>query len=511
MRRQKNPVPKMINAGKFVFLAAIAGSVYCASGSDPARIAGSRIPFPTPASRVALQPCKLPGLPEEVRCGSYEVYEDREAKSGRKIALNIVVVPALSSKPASDPLFWLEGGPGGAATRTAFAARSFLSDVRKTHDLVFVDQRGTGESNPLQCDVGDSPDDLQKFFGGTPLRESLRACREALEKIANLKLYTTPIAMDDLDDVRDALGYNKINIGGLSYGSLASQVYLRMHGDHVRTVFVGGVATPNIKQPLQFARSAQHALDLLFEDCAADKDCHESFPKLHEEFDAVLARFKDGPLRVDLIRPSDKQKQSVLIYRDSFTDRVKLMLYNTRGASYLPVVIHKAFQNDFVPFESAAILTNPGGGIARGMYFTVTCSEGARFITDEDLTRETASTFIGDYHARVHREACNDWPRGDIPANYIEPVKSNAPVLMIVGEVDGASGPWFPEAAIKSLPNGRLIKIRYYGHQFGDPCTKSIFSKFIENGSAVGIDASCTEAIRRPPFPAELPSRFMVQ
>ncbi len=501
----------MLTAGKFVLLSTLAGCALCSSGSSPVRIANSRIPFPTPASRVALQPCKAGGLPEEVRCGTYEVYEDRAAKSGRKIALNIVVVPALNASPAPDPLFWLEGGPGADATRDVFAARGYLSEVRKNRDLVLVDQRGTGKSNPLNCDAGDSPDDLQKFFGGTPLRESVRACREELEKIANLKMYTTPIAMDDLDEVREALGYDKINIGGISYGSLASQIYLRMHGDHVRAVFLGGVATPNIKQPLQFARSAQHALELLFEDCAADKDCHESFPKLHEEFDAVLARFKDGPVRVDLIRPSDKKKQSVLIYRDSFTDHMKLMLYNTGGARYVPAMIHKAFQNDFIPFESAAILTNPGGGIARGMYFTVTCSEGARFVTDEDLTRETAGTFMGDSRARIHRDACNEWPRGDIPADYIDFVKSNVPVLMIVGEVDAASGPWFPEAAIKSLPNGRLVKIRYYGHQFGDPCTKSIFTKFIEQGSAAGIDASCTDAIRRPPFPKELPSRFMVQ
>jgi pimeloyl-ACP methyl ester carboxylesterase len=481
------------------------------SGSTLARSASLRTPFPTPASRIALRPCNAGGLPEEVRCGTYEVYEDRAAKSGRKIALNIIVVPALSPTPAPDPLFWLEGGPGADATRDVFAARGFLSEVRKNRDLVLVDQRGTGKSNPLRCDVGDSPDDLQKFFGGTPLRESLRTCRESLEKIANLKMYTTPIAMDDLDEVRDALGYAKINIGGTSYGSLASQIYLRMHGDRVRAVFLAGVATPNIKQPLQFPRSAQHALDLLFEDCAADKDCHESFPKFREEFEAVLTRFKDGPVRADLIRPSDKQKQSVLIYRDSFTDRLRLMLTTTGTARYVPAVIHKAFQNDFITFESAAILTNPGSGIARGMYFTITCSEGARFITDEDLKRETSGTFMGDSRARIHRDACNEWPRGDIPANYVDLVKSNAPVLLIAGEVDAASGPWFPEAAVKSLPNGRLIKIRHFGHQFGEPCTKSIFSAFIEKGSAAGIDASCTEAIRRPPFATELPSRFMVQ
>jgi pimeloyl-ACP methyl ester carboxylesterase len=187
------------------------------------------------------------------------------------------------------------------------------------------------------------------------------------------------------------------------------------------------------------------------------------------------------------------------------------MLTNTGTARYVPTIIHKAFQNDFITFESAAIQTNPGAGVSRGMYFTVTCSEGARFITDDDLTRETAGTFTGNSRARIHRDACKEWPRGEISATFLDPVKSSAPVLMIVGEADAASGPWFAEAAIKSLLNGRLVKIRYYGHQFGEPCTKSIFSAFVEKGSAAGLDTSCTEAIRRPPFATELPPRFMVQ
>jgi pimeloyl-ACP methyl ester carboxylesterase len=501
----------MTRTRRFVLFSLVAGCALCACAYVLYRVAHPRRNFVLPASRIALQPCKVAGLNEEIRCGTYDVYEDRSAKSGRKIALNIVLVPALSSIPSPDPVFWLEGGPGGAATRMVFAAHSFLSEVRKTRDLVFVDQRGTGKSNPLVCDVGDSPGDLQRFFGGTPLRESLRLCRESLEKIANLKLYTTPIAMDDLDEVRDALGYAKINIAGTSYGSLASQVYLRQHGDHVRAVFLGGVATPNIKQPLQFARSAQHALDLLFEDCAADQLCSENFPKLREEFDAVLARFKDGPLRVELIRPSDKQKQSVLLSRESFTDHFRLLLYNTGTARYVPTVIHKAFQNDFIPLESAAIFANPGEGIARGMYFTVTCSEGARFITEEDIARETQGTFIGDSHARLHMDACKEWARGDIPPNYIALVKSNLPVLMITGEADAAVGPWFAEAAIKLLANGRVVKIRYFGHQFGEPCTASIFSAFIEKGSAAGLNTSCADSIRRPPFVTDLPSNFSLR
>ena len=175
-------------------------------------------------------------------------------KPGRKIALNLILLPASSGKAAPDAIFYLLGGPGGAATTQAGA--SFMPRLRRDRDVVLVDQRGTGASNPLACNMyGDKPD-MRAYFGAFPV-EKLRACREQLEKVANLKLYTTSIAMDDLDDVRAAFGYERINLDGGSYGSTAALVYLRQHPDHVRTVTISGVAPPNAKIPLSFASRAR--------------------------------------------------------------------------------------------------------------------------------------------------------------------------------------------------------------------------------------------------------------
>ena len=225
-----------------------------------------------------LHPCRPKDINIEAKCGKYEVFENPSARAGRKIPLNIVVLPALAPKP-SEPVFWLSGGPGDAATSVLGAAKGgFLEPLRRDHDLVFVDQRGTGGSNGLYCDIGDDPRDVQTFFGEVFPQNSIVACRKTLERVANLRFYTTPIAMDDLDEVRGALGYGKINIVAASYGSLAAQVYMRQHADHIRAVFLLGVATPAIKQPLLFAPAAQRALDLLFKDCAADKLCADNFP-----------------------------------------------------------------------------------------------------------------------------------------------------------------------------------------------------------------------------------------
>lgn len=463
-------------------------------------------------SRLSLEPCKLSGITGEARCGMYQVFEDRAANSGRTIKLKIVVLKALNKSPAPDALFTLHGGPGAAATELVeLAERGVLEPIRQNRDLVFVDQRGTGGSGALNCDVGDNPQDMATFFGDILPRDKVRACREKLQSVADLRLYTTPIAMDDLDEVRSALGYEKIDLVGLSYGSFASQIYMRRHPEHVRSVFLVGVATPDIKQPLLFPRSAQHAMDLLFTDCAADELCRNSFPNLQKEFESVLARFDHGVVTMELVNPVTKTREQVKVARSSFVERIRLAMYTTGTQRFVPLIIHRAFNNDYIPFEEAALRLNPGSGVARGMYFTVTCSEGARFITNDDIAKETKGTFVGPERVTRHMEACQDWPKGDIAPSYIDPVKSDAPVLMISGEVDGSSPPWYGENAIKFLPNGRQLKIRYLGHQVDGPCLRGIFQAFITTGSSKDLDTSCTAGIRRPPFATEMPPSLAIE
>jgi pimeloyl-ACP methyl ester carboxylesterase len=464
------------------------------------------------ATRFALRPCHVPGIDDEVRCGKYEVYENRTTQSGRRIGLNIVLLPALSATPAHDPVFWLHGGPGAAATQTVSAAKAgFLANLRPNRDLVFVDQRGTGESNPLTCDLGDDPANLQQYFGELFPVDKVRQCREKLEKVANLSLYTTPIAMDDLDEVRAALGYDRINVVAGSYGTIAALVYMRQHQDHLRSVFMAGVANTDVKQPLPFAAGAQHAMDLLYTDCAADKECSVAFPNLEREFKTVLARFDQGPVTATLVDLASKQEQSISITRSNFVERLRFLLYTATYASFVPLIVHKAFENDYLPFEALAVRFNLGSILARGMYMTVTCSEGVPFITEADIIKQTSHTFVGDRRVRVHIAACKEWPHGDVPRSFIDPVQSSTPVLMMSGDLDGSTPPWMGEKALKTLPNGVQVSIRYLGHQVDSPCIWNILADFVAKGSAKELDTSCTKEIRRPPFVKELPSQFALR
>jgi pimeloyl-ACP methyl ester carboxylesterase len=437
------------------------------------------------------------------------VFENRAAKSGRTIKLKIVVLKALNGTPASDAIFPLAGGPGAPATSMVDLAHDeILAPARQGHDIVFVDQRGTGGSNPLVCDVGDDPRDMAAFFGDILPIDKVQACRDKLQAIADLRLYTTPIAMDDLDEVRSVLGYGKIDLLGVSYGTIAAQVYLRQHAEYARLAFLVGVATPNIKQPLLFPRSAQHAMDMLYTDCAADAVCHSTFPDLQKEFEAVLHRFDNGPLTMKFIDPITRKKTDVKVARSNFVERIRLAMYSTESQAFVPLIIHRAYVNDYLPFEKAALVLSPGADVSRGVYFTITCSEGVRFISDSDVVNETRGTYVGAERVTRHIKACQEWPKGEIAPSYIEPVKSDVPVLMISGEVDGSSPTWFGESAVKFLSNGRQIKIRYLGHQIEGACVSDIFKSFVTSGSSKAVNSACAEGIRRPPFATKLPPWF---
>src|SRR5688572_5729303 len=128
---------------------------------------------------IALEPCRLEGLGAEALCGSYRVFENRETRQGRSIDLRIAVVPALAASPRPDPLVVLVGGPGQAATVAGAAIAEALREVRNRRDIVLVDQRGTGQSNPLRCE-SDRALPLDELFAPRPDLAKTRACRAAL-------------------------------------------------------------------------------------------------------------------------------------------------------------------------------------------------------------------------------------------------------------------------------------------------------------------------------------------
>ncbi|MBL8058998.1 MAG: alpha/beta fold hydrolase, partial [Anaerolineales bacterium] len=224
---------------------------------------------PEPAGpAVALADCVLaaPGSAGQVdaRCGTLAVPEDRARPDGRQISLRVAVVPAVSRSPRPDPLFLLAGGPGQAATEAFPAMIGAFEQVNQARDIVLVDQRGTGGSNPLRCL---DPND-ESVLDEAAVTALLQACPEKLN--ADLRQYTTEIAMRDLDAVRAALGYEQINLYGASYGTRAALTYLRLYPDRVRTLILDSVVDADFRLLLNASRDGQRALELAFARCQAE-------------------------------------------------------------------------------------------------------------------------------------------------------------------------------------------------------------------------------------------------
>jgi pimeloyl-ACP methyl ester carboxylesterase len=446
-----------------------------------------------------LTPCTGYDTPVDAYCGTLTVYENRVTAQGRQIDLNIVVLPALRSDAQPDPLFFLAGGPGQGAAKLAKAVREVFRRVQNDRDIVLVDQRGTGKSHPLDC-INDD-DSLQSIMQTN--EQALAQVKECMAKYdADLTLYTTPIAMDDLDDVRAFLGYDRINVYGGSYGTRAALVYMRQHGDRVRTAILDGVAPPNMRLPLYFPRDTQHAFELLARDCAADAGCNAAYPNLLERMRALIDRLEKNPPTVKATHPRTGQTADVRIDARLLANIMVTALYSPMMTALVPAIVVAAEKNDF---QSMLALAMPGGGdepnMSVGMQLSVICAEDAPKNTAEELKKGSESTLFGKYVMSIQQQACEFWPRGKVDDSFYEPLTSAIPTLVLSGEVDPVTPPTWGEQVASTLSRARHIVIAGTGHTAGSTgCGQRLMREFIEEGSAADLDTSCVDKIRRPAF-----------
>ncbi len=446
-----------------------------------------------------LAPCKGDNVPVDAYCGTFTVFENRDTRQGRQINLNIVVLPALSNDPKPDPFFFLAGGPGQGAAQMAKQLREPFRQILTDRDIVLVDQRGTGKSNPLNCL---DPDDSLKSLDEpeSAALEKLKKCMAGYD--ADLRLYTTPIAMDDLDDVRGFLGYERINVYGGSYGTRAGLVYMRQHGDRVRTAVLDGVAPTNMRLPLFFARDVQRAFDLLIADCEKDAACSAAYPNLGTRVRALVERLENNPPLVPIVHPRTGERGEI-----RFTPRIMMnvfavALYQPLAASLIPALIDRAEQNDF-----QGVFALAGGGssdepnMSVGMQLSVICAEDAPRITPDESKKESAGTIFGPYVMRLQQQGCEMWPRGTVDSSFYEPVQSSIPTLILSGEIDPVTPPLWGDAIAKTLTNSRHIVMPGTGHTAGGTgCGRRLIRAFVDAGSTQNLDTSCVDKVTRPPY-----------
>jgi pimeloyl-ACP methyl ester carboxylesterase len=456
-------------------------------------------------SLIPLEPCRIADLDglisTEARCGTFSVPEDPDDPDGPRVRLAVAVVPAIATQAKPDPLFLVAGGPGQGSIHGFAPLLGAFAGIRRERDLVMVDQRGTGDSNRLDCDM---PDDALEGGDIPPetLRKLANACLTTLPGRA--QYYTTSIAVRDLDAVRAALGYPQVNVFGGSYGTRVAQHYARRFPKHTRTVVLDGVVPPALALVPTIAIESQRALDRVFARCASDPECDRRFPGIAQQFAKLDARLRRGPVAVSFADPVTAESRQLEVTRAHLVTMARMLTYSPGAASILPLVVHEAATNgNYGPLAAQAEMIGDDleRMLAMGMHNSVVCAEDAPRFAGAVDRKALEATAIGVLMLDGMQAICEDWPRGPVDKDFAEPLDSAVPALLLSGEFDPATPASYGAMALKGFRNGLHVVVPGQGHgQTQLPCVQKLLRRFIDAGDAAGLDTACVGTIRPAPF-----------
>jgi len=450
-----------------------------------------------------LTACHAATIGVDARCGWVDVPENRDRHDGRRLRLRIVVLSTETlAARASDPLFVLAGGPGQAASEQAWVLKDFAL-VRRNRDVVLVDVRGTGDSVPLRCKLPGTDEDPQGYFTDLYSPASISACRQELEATADLTRFTTTETARDLDAVRAALGIERMNLFGTSYGTRLALEYLRRFPRRVRTMTLDAVVSPDMRAPQTFAIDGQRALDMLFKACGADDQCNTAFPDLRTQFDRMRVRLVAGPVSTVVRVREDAPAREVRLGWDVAAETVRGLLYNANSAARLPLMIHRAAAGDYQPLAEARLAARRGAdrALALGLFLSVTCAEDESPLDAASRERLTRGTFLGAYRMQQQSEACRLWARGSAPTDFHDIVESDIPALLLSGDLDPVTPPFRSAVQVRALRHSVRGVAPGGAHAFRwSGCADLAIARLIETASTEGLDVSCLARIARPAF-----------
>jgi pimeloyl-ACP methyl ester carboxylesterase len=446
--------------------------------------------------RTQLVPCTLPDLKAaRARCGTIYARENPAREDSRKIPIHFAVVPARSS-PLDHPIVPLMGGPGEDAISAAAIFAQQFDALREHHDLLLIDQRGSGQSAPLHCDL------YSKAHPETSLSDvfpaaAVKSCEATLGANADLTQYGYARFADDIERIRVILGYKTLDIFAGSYGTRAAVVFLRAHPTSARTAFLGSVVPIDIAQPLPMAQTAQKAFDELFTACAADTSCHGAFPQLRAEFEEIEARLSAG---VEVTLPDSSSKARLSYGR--VIEWMRSLLYRPKSAMAIPWYIHQAFAGNWDPIVSGILTQSQqvDEDLSLGLFFAITCNEDVPFLDGKAIVEQTRATYLGDYRVRQQQAACESWPRSPLPAGYRHPVRSSVPTLFVTGDTDGGTPVWFTEHVAPGFSASVKVIAHGQGHTEWSECVGRLYQRLVESGSTQELAGATCPPTARPAF-----------
>ena len=459
-------------------------------------------PLQAAESRPGLKSCWLQGVEYQAWCGTLRRPLDPAQPAGVQIDIHFAVLPALARNRKADPVFFFAGGPGQSAMELGGTVSRLLARLANRRDLVLIDQRGTGRSAPLSCPEIEPTAPLAELSDPARQLERVKACLVLLKKLphGDLRHYSTWIAAQDADAVRQALGVSRINLVGGSYGTRAALEYMRQFPKSVRRAVIDGVAPADMVLPAAMSTDNQAAFDAMNAACQAQAACAQRYPKLADDWQALLASL---PREATVAQPLTGVTERIVMTRDSVLGAARAALYVPALASALPLAVTEAARGNFEALVGlgSALGGRSSGRLSEGMHYSVVCAEDLPRL---DTTQDKPGADFGHSVSSLYRRICADWPRGEVPAGFYQIPSATAATLVLSGGADPVTPPRHGERVAHAL--GLLARhqvVAQAGHGvMALSCMRDALFRFIDaedNAAALAVDTGCAAAIPRPP------------
>lgn len=437
--------------------------------------------------------CHLPGQETPLRCMQVSVPMDYSNRTAGQIQLHVTIAPAFRENAKPDPVFVLAGGPGQAGSAIIGLLDSGLQRVRATRDIIFIDQRGTGKSGKLSCDSLQKSDTLDPDVG----EQELLSCLQSLR--SKLPFYGTAAAVQDMDKVRQQLGFSKINLWGGSYGSRLAQAYAHQFPAQLRSMVIDGVTSPQQNIGLMGAETGR-AFQLLREKCQQDRACHSKFPQFAEHLQALLERAHTGKQIIHFKHPVTGKDSQLPLRFEGLAEVIRSMLYHPHTASRLPWLIEQAYQNNWQPLLAIAI-SNPSWAqedMAMGLTMAVLCTEDVAYITPAQAQAEIGQSFLADSWTKKMQRWCSTLNLQQRPRPTSGPLQ--VPTLVLSGQYDPVTPPARAQQAMQFLPRSQHLIAPQVGHIVTPHgCTSRLLRQFFDEPTKK-VDGACLAEMGKAPF-----------
>ena len=452
--------------------------------------------------QLAFTPCTLsqPGQAQTVpaRCAVMEVPENRSSPNGRRIEISIAWVPSTAKRPAADPVVLLAGGPGQSAQQAFPSIQHAFRDILRQRPVLLIDQRGTGRSRPLTCPRTLDAAALQELDSASTAeaRRLTAACRDEIGPDVDLRAYTTNDYIADLEAVRQALGVDRFNLIGVSYGTRVGLEYLRRHPASVRTLVLDSVVPPRLRLGEEHAQNLEAAVNAQFARCEADAECKRRFGSPRVKLDELLQRLRAQPQRVTYRDPLSHETREDLLTDASVVAVVRFYSYAPQLFGMVPMLLADAIDGrpEALLAQSRMMEQMVGEQIYVPLQLSVSCAEDAPGMRANPAD---AGTIMGAQFVEFTQAQCSEWPRGPVPPDFHEPVQSDRPVLLLSGELDPVTPPRYGAEVQRTLPASRHFVLRGQGHSvLGAGCAPRLIADFIERADARGLDGRCLDQLQ---------------